>query len=114
MAVQNTEFFIMPVVNPDGYRYSYTKDRLWRKNRRYNGKCYGVDLNRNFPYKWGTEHVLINNGPRAQKNVCNEIYEGPTAVSEAESLAITEFIESSKGKFQVVFIVFLNNNVMLH
>ncbi|KAK9763016.1 hypothetical protein K7432_010699 [Basidiobolus ranarum] len=39
------EFIIIPVSNPDGYNYSWTKDRLWRKNRRLvNSNVYGVDL----------------------------------------------------------------------
>ena len=41
------------------YEYSHTVDRLWRKNRNPNpstfGLCSGVDLNRNFGYKWGHE-----------------------------------------------------------
>ena len=41
------------------YEYSHTTDRLWRKNRNPNpstfGFCPGVDLNRNFGYKWGHE-----------------------------------------------------------
>lgn len=40
--------FIVPVVNPDGYEYTHTHDRMWRKNRARYGECYGVDLNRNF------------------------------------------------------------------
>ena len=32
--VDRIEFFIVPVVNPDGYVYTWTTDRLWRKNRR--------------------------------------------------------------------------------
>ena len=41
------------------YEFSHTTDRLWRKNRNPNpgtfGLCPGVDLNRNFGYKWGHE-----------------------------------------------------------
>lgn len=43
------EFAILSLANPDGYEYSRTKDRTWRKNRR---APYGVDLNRNWDYKW--------------------------------------------------------------
>jgi murein tripeptide amidase MpaA len=47
-AVQNTDWYITPILNPDGYEYSHTRDRLWRKNRKGGGQCAGVDLNRNF------------------------------------------------------------------
>lgn len=40
--------YFLPVVNPDGYEYTHTIDRLWRKNRKGSGTCSGVDLNRNF------------------------------------------------------------------
>ena len=76
------DFFILPVVNPDGwvrlylikittillftrYEFSHTTDRLWRKNRAFNpevfGLCRGVDLNRNFGYKWANKVQIINN-----------------------------------------------------
>jgi len=32
--VDRVEFFIIPVVNLDGYVYTWTTNRLWRKNRR--------------------------------------------------------------------------------
>ena len=44
------EFAIMPLVNPDGYEYSRTRNRMWRKNRRAGGG--GVDLNRNWDHLW--------------------------------------------------------------
>lgn len=48
------ELLIAPLMNPDGYEYSRTSYRYWRKNRRNNGMgMYGVDLNRNWPGKWG-------------------------------------------------------------
>ncbi|KAB7505575.1 Zinc carboxypeptidase A 1 [Armadillidium nasatum] len=50
------EWRIVPVSNPDGYQYTWTTNRLWRKNLRRNlggGRCSGVDLNRNFDSYWG-------------------------------------------------------------
>ena len=50
--VDRFELVFAPCVNPDGYTFSRTDDRLWRKNRRpasaNGGQCAGVDLNRNF------------------------------------------------------------------
>ncbi|XP_045033864.1 carboxypeptidase A4-like [Daphnia magna] len=44
--VDNIDWYIMPVVNPDGYRYTFAAngDRLWRKNRRPNdgSACIGT------------------------------------------------------------------------
>src|SRR5262249_20292105 len=48
--VDSTELWVVPVVNPDGYQYSWSTDRYWRKNRR---ERHGVDLNRNFAVAWG-------------------------------------------------------------
>ncbi len=31
--VTAVDWYIMPMLNPDGYEYSHTTDRLWRKNR---------------------------------------------------------------------------------
>ncbi|KAG9084994.1 hypothetical protein FS749_004769 [Ceratobasidium sp. UAMH 11750] len=46
--VDKYDFYIFPVVNPDGFVYSQTGDRLWRKNRQppSSGTCYGRDINR--------------------------------------------------------------------
>ncbi len=56
--VDNTELYFVPCVNPDGYVYNQMESPqgggMWRKNRRNNGDgSFGVDLNRNFGYKWG-------------------------------------------------------------
>jgi len=52
--LDNLEFLVVPFVNPDGYVYTWTQNRMWRKNRRptRNSACYGVDINRNFPTGW--------------------------------------------------------------
>lgn len=31
--IRSVDWYIMPVLNPDGYEYSHQFDRLWRKNR---------------------------------------------------------------------------------
>ncbi|MHC4220101.1 MAG: M14 family metallopeptidase, partial [Planctomycetota bacterium] len=56
--VDEIEFLIVPIVNPDGYVYSWGPERLWRKNRRNNGDgSFGVDLNRNWDYAWGYDDI---------------------------------------------------------
>ncbi|MEQ2264036.1 Multifunctional pyrimidine synthesis protein CAD, partial [Xenotaenia resolanae] len=49
------DIFLEIVVNPDGYQYTHTNDRMWRKNRKPNpsSKCVGVDLNRNWNARFG-------------------------------------------------------------
>ena len=61
--VNTTELWFVPVANPDGYDYTFTKgNRLWRKNLRDNDGdgvitgADGVDPNRNFPTKWGYDN----------------------------------------------------------
>ena len=35
--VKYFDWFVMPVFNVDGYKYSWEKDRMWRKNRYFLG-----------------------------------------------------------------------------
>ncbi len=77
--VDRTTLWIVPVANPDGYQYSWSDKRYWRKNRR-NGV--GVDLNRNFSVAWG--------GDGSSKNERSETFRGPHAFSEPESTALRD------------------------
>ncbi|KZV74175.1 peptidase M14 [Peniophora sp. CONT] len=48
-------FYIVPVPNPDGYLYTWETDRFWYKNRQtlaHGALCTGLDMNRNWGYKW--------------------------------------------------------------
>lgn len=85
-AMERCEVIVVPVVNPDGYEFTWTpNNRLWRKNRRPNpGGSFGVDLNRNWGYEWGGQ------GSSGTQN--NETYRGPTAFSEPESQALRDFV----------------------
>ena len=73
------DFHLLPVVNPDGYEYTWTNDRLWRKNRSPNpgSACDGTDLNRNFAEMWGNAGTSTS--------PCSETYGGSSAASEVET-----------------------------
>jgi hypothetical protein len=30
--VKSVDWYVAPLLNPDGYEYTFTSDRLWRKN----------------------------------------------------------------------------------
>ncbi len=75
--VDDNTFYIVPMANPDGYQYSWDKDRYWRKNRRGG---YGVDLNRNYAVAFG--------GPGSSRNRRSQIYRGEGPLSEPESQAL--------------------------
>ena len=83
------EIVIVPVVNPDGYIYSYTNDRYWRKNRRDNdgSSCYGVDTNRNWSVDWA-------GGQSTSSNPCSDIYVGEEPLSEPENIAMDALFAS--------------------
>ncbi|CAH2224053.1 carboxypeptidase B2 [Pelobates cultripes] len=83
------DFYVLPVMNVDGYHYTWTTNRMWRKNRsKYqNSTCTGTDLNRNFDAGWC--------GPGASSNPCHDIYCGPFPESEAEVKAVVNFIKNN-------------------
>jgi len=87
--VNTTEMYFVPCLNPDGYVYNQTTypggGGMWRKNRRDNGGSYGVDINRNYGYKWGYD----NNGSSPDPE--DDTYRGPEAFSEPEIQATRQF-----------------------
>jgi len=101
------QWHIVPLANPDGYEYSRSTDRLWRKNMRAlpGSSCFGVDLNRNFPEGYGVG---------ASNNPCNEIYMGPQPFSEPESKAIRDYVESIRGNTKVAISVHCYGNVLIY
>lgn len=87
--LQTRDIWIIPTVNPDGSEYdiSGSNYRMWRKNRRNNGDgTFGVDLNRNYGYLWGTGG--------SSKNTSSDVYMGETPFSEPETQVIKNFVES--------------------
>ncbi|KAG6445100.1 hypothetical protein O3G_MSEX003729 [Manduca sexta] len=93
-SVTNKDWYFLPVFNPDGYEYSHTKERMWRKNRAWHGgQCVGVDLNRNFSYGWG--------GKGSSDIPTNAFYRGPEPFSEPESCAVRDVLLNSGIRFKI-------------
>ncbi|XP_034031806.1 carboxypeptidase A1-like [Thalassophryne amazonica] len=85
------DIFLEIVTNPDGYAYTHTGNRMWRKTRKPNPgyNCVGVDPNRNWDAGFG--------GPGASSNPCSETYRGPSPHSESEVKSIVDFVKSHRN-----------------
>uniref|UniRef100_A0A673XQN9 Carboxypeptidase O n=1 Tax=Salmo trutta TaxID=8032 RepID=A0A673XQN9_SALTR len=98
--MKNLDFYITPVLNVDGYIYSWHNEstRLWRKSRSPGTggcTCYGTDLNRNFYANWGMVGVSTD--------CCSQTYCGTKALSESEARAVTDML----GKMREDVLAFL-------
>jgi murein tripeptide amidase MpaA len=84
-ALDGVDVIVVPVVNADGYVYSWTNERFWRKNRRPNGGgSFGVDPNRNWAEAWGGSGSSGWNG--------SQTYRGPAPFSEPCTANLRDFI----------------------
>jgi hypothetical protein len=83
------DFFVIPMINVDGAEFDIASGsyKMWRKNRSSPAaRCAGVDLNRNYGFKWGTGG--------SSTDACSDIYMGPKAFSEPETVAVKNFVET--------------------
>ncbi len=83
------DIWIIPMVNPDGAEWDIAtgRYRMWRKNRRNNQDgTYGVDLNRNYGFKWGTGG--------SSNDTSSDVYMGKSALSGPETQAVKAFVET--------------------
>ena len=91
----NLDWYILPIVNPDGYEFSRTEDRIWRKSRSptyASPICDGTDLNRNWGFHW--------NEGGATNSACGEDYHGAEAFSEVENRNIRDFVWERRDKIK--------------
>lgn len=90
---ENVNWYVIPVVNPDGFVYSHDEDRMWTKTRRptSNSGCPGASIDRNFPLYWSTGG--------SSKNPCSIQHAGNAALSEVETVSLANFINKNAKKF---------------
>uniref|UniRef100_A0A3B4VH45 Carboxypeptidase B2 (plasma) n=1 Tax=Seriola dumerili TaxID=41447 RepID=A0A3B4VH45_SERDU len=108
--LDNMDVYVLPVMNPDGYKFTWTTNRMWRKNRSVSrgsrsSACIGVDLNRNFDANWCTEG--------ASCEPCSEIYCGAFPESEPESQAVADFLRRNKDSVQLYLTIHSYSQMLL-
>jgi murein tripeptide amidase MpaA len=84
---------MFPSINPDGYKYTFEKDRLWRKNCKPYDIFRGVDLNRNFASNW--------NGNGSSADPKSYDFAGAHAESEPEANVVADFIRKNAESFNI-------------
>ncbi|KAI0854648.1 hypothetical protein F4860DRAFT_498873 [Xylaria cubensis] len=90
--LDNYDFYVLPVVNPDGFVYTQTTDRLWRKNRqvRANTTAIGTDINRNWAVGWG--------GDGSSPNPSSETFSGFAPHDTPETAALAAYADSLRDR----------------
>lgn len=91
--VDNTEIWLVPMLNPDGNQKVWTRNSMWRKNTRGG---YGVDINRNYPYRWG-------GCQGSSGSTQSETYRGPAEGSEPETKALMNLVSSVQPVFNISY-----------
>ena len=106
--VNKLDWYILPVLNPDGYYHTRPEDpeqdRLWRKTKSPTltdgylswgmivNSCGGTDLNRNWDFHWG--EIGSSN------DICDDEYRGPHPFSEPETAAVSKFLLAHKDEIK--------------
>ncbi|XP_055687457.1 carboxypeptidase B-like [Lutzomyia longipalpis] len=94
--LDNVVWIIQPLVNPDGYEFTYAEDgdRLWRKTRTINenSDCLGVDANRNYDHYWA-------NGVASGE--CTLTYAGTAPFSVAESRIVRDVVMANVDRMKL-------------
>lgn len=103
--VDGLEIWCVPLVNPDGnYHYMHRSRAAGRKNGRDNdgdGAVMvwdGVDLNRNYPFRWGSLGELGSRSLSADPR-----YRGPGPASEPEVQAIVRLADERRFAAAISF-----------
>ncbi|ODV80485.1 Zn-dependent exopeptidase [Suhomyces tanzawaensis NRRL Y-17324] len=87
------DFLFIPVFNPDGYEYTWSSDRLWRKNRQetVNPNCLGIDIDHSFDFHW----------TRSSDWECGEEYSGEKPFEALESKVWDEYLNATNENHNI-------------
>jgi hypothetical protein len=103
--LNHINIWIVPIVNPDGSYFFWNKSiKMGRKNGRIyeekdeNNPNRGVDLNRNYSFKWNSGHATASSAYRY-----HPFYRGEKPFSEPESMAMSILAEQNRFLFSISF-----------
>ncbi|XP_069018742.1 carboxypeptidase A2-like [Embiotoca jacksoni] len=101
------DIYMLLLTNPDGYAYTHSNNRMWRKTRSMasGSSCRGVDPNRNWDAGFG--------GPGASRNPCSDSYHGPSAHSEVEVKNVVNLIKNH-GNFKSFISVHAYSQLLMY
>lgn len=99
--LKHFDVVFIPVLNPDGYEYTWKVDRLWRKSRQPTKMrfCRGLDLDHTFSHGWDA-------GGQAS-DPCSESYGGEQPFQAVEAAALARWARN-ETEHGVNFVAFLD------
>jgi len=85
--VDSLDWTLVPIFNADGYSYTWTNNRMWRKTRMPNSgsSCIGTDPCRNAATGWG--------GGGSSGDPCSDTYRGKAAFDQVEVKAVADYVK---------------------
>ncbi|XP_031765034.1 carboxypeptidase B-like [Galleria mellonella] len=109
--LERFDWILLPVVNPDGYKFTFTNTRFWRKTRStdqtsISTSCPGVDGNRNYDYFWNT--VGTSN------NACSDTFAGSTAFSEVETRVVRSILHEHLNRLALYLTMHSHGSMILY
>lgn len=86
--LNNLDFLFLPLMNPDGYAFTWKSERLWRKNKQqtYNPRCRGIDIDHSFDFHFTSD----------LESPCSDDYSGNAPFEALESLNWDRYLNETK------------------
>lgn len=106
--LRDYDWVILPVVNADGYEYTHTDSRYWRKTRKptTDPNSVGTDLNRNFGHEWGHD---VGSSP----DPAEDVYRGEHAFDQPESQVVRDIFLHYRGRLNFYLSLHSYGNYLL-